>query len=170
MAENRENKAIEIRTKITRKELYEFIMNNNYVSVRGVVSVLFSLASAVGTVFYWSEFSNLQRVLMLFMSLMFTVITPFEYYIRAGRQVRKNFKDEMTYVFDETGITIKIREESSSLPWNEVMKVISTKNLIVVYFTPIRAFIIPKKNINDFDNLKEMMEQNTSCYKFKMQK
>ncbi|MDE7432822.1 MAG: YcxB family protein [Lachnospiraceae bacterium] len=170
MAENRDNKTIEIKTKITKKELYEFIMNNNYVSVRGVVSVLFSLISTVGTIYYWNSFSNLQRVLMLFMSLMFTVITPVEYYIRAGRQVKKNFKDEMTYSFDEEGITIKIRDESSSLPWSEVMKVISTRNLIVVYFTPIRAFIIPKNNINEFDVLKEMMEQNTNCYKFKMQK
>lgn len=170
MAENKTSKAIEIKTKITKRELYEFIMNNNYASVRGVVSVLFSIVSAVGTVIYWSEFSNLQKVLMLFMSLMFTVITPLEYYIRAGRQVKKNFKDEMEYLFDEAGITIKIRDESSSLPWNEVMKVISTKNLVVVYFTPIRAFIIPKKDITEFDELKEIMEQNTSCYKFKMQK
>lgn len=170
MAENKTSKAIEVKTKITKKELYEFIMNNNYASIRGVVSVLFSIVSAIGTVIYWSEFSNLQKVLMLFMSLMFTVITPLEYYIRAGRQVKKNFKDEMEYLFDEAGITIKIRDESSSLPWNEVMKVISTKNLVVVYFTPIRAFIIPKKDITVFDELKEMMEQNTSCYKFKMQK
>ena len=170
MAENKTGKAIEVKTKVTKKELYEFIMNNNYVSVRGVVSVLFSLVSAIGTVIFWSDFSNLQKVLMLFMSLMFTVITPLEYYIRAGRQVKKSFKDEMEYLFDEAGITIKIRDESSSLPWNEVMKVISTKNLVVVYFTPIRAFIIPKKDITVFDELKEMMEQNTSCYKFKMQK
>ena len=163
------SKEIEIKTRITKKELYEFIMNNNYVSVRGVVSVLFSIVSAVGTVIYWSEFSNLQKVFMLFMSLMFTVITPLEYYIRAGRQIKKNFRDEMIYLFDETGITIKIKDESSSLPWSEVMKVISTKNLVVVYFTPIRAFIIPKKNIADFNELKDLMERNTNCYRFKMQ-
>ena len=144
MSENETVKTIEIRTKITKQELYEFIMHNNYVSFRGVISILFSLASAVGTVAYWSEFSNAQKVLMLLMSLMFTVITPLEYYVRAGKQIKKNFKDEMVYRFDGAGITIAVNEESSSLPWNEVMKVISTKHLVVVYFTPVRAFIIPK--------------------------
>ena len=51
------------------------------------------------------------------------------------------------------------------------MKVVNTKNLIVVYFTPIRAFIIPKKSIGEkFDDLKEIMGKKISCYKFKMEK
>ncbi len=162
---------IEITTRITRQELYEFIMHNNYFSFRGVFSILFSLISLVGTIYFWEEFVWYQKVLMLFMSCMFTVITPIEYYIRAGRQVKKNFQNEMTYIFNKRGITIKIKEDSSALPWNEVMKVISTKNLVVVYFTPIRAFIIPKKSMeNEFESIKSIMRENTSCYRFIMEK
>lgn len=162
---------ISLKIQINTNNLYEFIMNNNYVSIRGIISVLFSLASAVGTVIFWEQFSGIQKALMVFMSLLFIVIAPIEYYIRAKRQVKKNFSEELEYIFDESGITIKKSNESSSLKWNEVMKVINTKNLIVVYFTPIRAFIIPKKCIGEnFDALKELMEKSTSCYKFKMEK
>lgn len=162
---------ISLKIQINTNNLYEFIMNNNYVSIRGIISVLFSLASAVGTVIFWEQFSGIQKALMVFMSLLFIVIAPIEYYIRAKRQVKKNFSEELEYIFDESGITIKKSNESSSLKWNEVMKVINTKNLIVVYFTPIRAFIIPEKCIGEnFDALKELMEKSTSCYKFKMEK
>ena len=44
-----DERAINIKVKISIGNLYEFMMNNNYVSVRGVVSVLFSLVSAAGT-------------------------------------------------------------------------------------------------------------------------
>lgn len=166
-----DERAINIKVKISIGNLYEFMMNNNYVSVRGVVSVLFSLVSAAGTVIFWNEFVGIQKALMLFMALLFTVIAPIEYYVRAMKQVKKNFKDEMEYIFDNSGITIRKGEESSSLRWNEVLKIINTKNLVVVYFTPIRAFIIPKSCIGDnFDELKTIMEKNTNCYKFKMEK
>lgn len=162
---------INIKVKISVRNLYEFMMNNNYASVRGVISVLFSLICGVGTAIYWNQFSIIQKVLMLFMALLFIVIAPIEYYVRAGRQVKKNFTDEMEYIFDEACITIKKGEESSALKWNEVLKVINTKNLIVIYFTPVRAFIIPKRCIgNKFDELKELMEKSTDCYKFKMKK
>ena len=166
-----DERTINIKVKISIGNLYEFMMNNNYVSVRGVVSVLFSLVSAAGTVIFWNEFVGIQKALMLFMALLFTVIAPIEYYVRAMKQVKKNFNDEMEYIFDNSGITIRKGEESSSLRWNEVLKVINTKNLVVVYFTPIRAFIIPKSCIGDnFDVLKAIMEKNTNCYKFKMEK
>lgn len=169
MSSNQELKEIKITTKITKSELYEFIMTSNYKSIRGIVSILFSLISLVGTIYFWNDFNIWYRIIMIFMSMMFTVITPIEYYFRAGRQVKKNFKDEMNYRFDISGMTISIKDQSSTLPWNEVMKVVSSKRLVMVYFSPIRAFIIPKKDIGDnFESLREMMEQNTDCYKFVM--
>ena len=101
-----DERTINIKVKISIGNLYEFMMNNNYVSVRGVVSVLFSLVAAAGTVIFWNEFVGIQKALMLFMALLFTVIAPIEYYVRAMKQVKKNFNDEMEYIFDNSGITI----------------------------------------------------------------
>ena len=166
--DNNKNK-IEFRTKITKKELYEFIMNNNYKSLRGIISVLFSVIALFGTIFYWGNLGISQKIIMIFFACMFTIITPIEYYIRACRQVKKNFTEEISYMFYSNGITISIKEDSSTLPWEEVMKVISTKNLVIIYFTPIIAFILPKKDIGDnYESLREMMENNTDCYKFVM--
>ena len=89
--------------------------------------------------------------------------------VRAKKQASKNFSKTYIYTFNDSGITIACGEEKSSLPWNQVMKVISTKNLVVIYFTQIRAFILPKRIIGErFNELKKNMEENTSCYKFSM--
>ena len=81
---------------------------------------------------------------MIFFACMFTIITPVEYYIRASRQVKKSFKEEITYKFNPNGITINIKEESSTIPWEEVMKVTSTRNLVIIYFTPISDIAFAK--------------------------
>lgn len=160
---------IEIKTEIGTSELYEFTMNNNYKSIRGVIAVLFSLASAIGTILYWEQFSGWQKALMIFFALMFTVIEPIEYYLRSKRQVKKNFAVPLCYGFDENGIEIRQNEEQAHNEWAEVMKVVSTKNLVAIYLSPVRAFILPKKDIgNQYNELKELIERNTSCYKFKM--
>ena len=57
-----DERTINIKVKISIGNLYEFMMNNNYVSVRGVVSVLFSLVSAAGTVIFWNEFVGIQKL------------------------------------------------------------------------------------------------------------
>ena len=160
---------IEIKTEIGVSEMFEFTINNNYKTIRGVIAVLFSLASAAGLVFYWNQFSGWQKALMLFFALMFTVIEPIEYYLRSKRQVKKNFTVPLSYVFDENGIEIRRNDEMAHNDWQEVMKVISTKKLVIIYLSPIRAFSLPKKDIGDsYQSLKSLMEENTSCYKFKM--
>lgn len=170
MEKNNSNE-IHLKVRINLKELYEFIIHSNYICIRGYISVIFSLAAAAGTFYYWNEISTIQRVLMIFMAMLFTVVAPVEYYVKARRQIKKNFNDELEYTFDERGITIAKDDEKSSLRWDEVMKVISTRNLVVVYFTPVRAFIIPKSIIgNQFDELRELMQSQTSCYKFVMKK
>lgn len=169
MSSDNEIKEIKLTTKITKKELYEFIMISNYKSLRGVLSILFSIVALMGTIYFWNSMSVFYRLIMIFLAMMFTVITPIEYYIRAGRQVKKNFKYPISYSFNEEGITISINEQSSLLLWEEVMKVISSKRLVMIYSSPIRAFIIPKKDIDDnFEKLRDMMEKNTDCYKFAM--
>ena len=83
--------------------------------------------------------------------------------------MKKNFTVPLSYVFDENGIEIRRNDEMAHNDWQEVMKVISTKKLVIIYLSPIRAFILPKKDIGDsYQSLKSLMEENTSCYKFKM--
>ncbi len=160
---------IEITTETNTSELFEFTMTNNYKSLRGILSIFFSVASAVGLILYWNQLTNWQKILMLIFALTFTVIVPVEYYFRSKRQVKKNFAAPLIYEFNDNGIKIRQNDATARNEWSDIMKVIATKNLVVIYLSPIRAFILPKKNIgNRYGELKKLMEEKTSCYKFKM--
>lgn len=162
-------RTMEIKADIGTKELFEFTMYSNYKCIRGVVSTLFSVAAGIGAIIYWQQFSNGQRALMILFTLMFTVIVPLEYYIRSVRQVKKKFQKPYIYTFETDGIMIRLEEEEAKCQWQDIMKVVATKNLVVIYLSPVRAFILPKTNIgSQYDTLKSLLKEKTSCYKFKM--
>ena len=169
--EKQEKRQIRIDTKITHKDLYEFLMFHNYISMRGFFSVVFSFVCAVGTIWYWTESYLLQKILMMVMECMFTVMTPVEYYFRACRQEKRSFSERIQYIFDERGITIQIGEQSSFAEWDGVMKVLSTRNLVLIYFTPVRSYLLAKRDMDSvFEALRELMQEKTQCYRFRMEK
>lgn len=155
-----------IDTKIEVKELYEFTLNHNYKSLHGIISLLFSLASAVGAVVYWDRFNTMNKVLIILFALMFTVFEPIGCYIKVRKQIKKSFTEPIKYAFSSKGITISQGNNKAVCEWYEIMKVVSTKNLINVYTSPVRAFIIPKKDIKEkLGELETIIRENAQCIK-----
>lgn len=146
------------------KELYEFTLKHNYRTFHGIIGVLFSIASAIGGFLYWDKLTMTNRVLIVIFALTFTVFEPVGCYIKVRKQVKKNFSTPLIYMFDAKGITITQGGQNAQCFWYEVMKVTSTKNLINIYTTPVRAFILPKKDIGEnFNKLKELIDYNAQC-------
>ena len=147
-----QDKEISLHSEVEVKDLFEFMMDFNYKCLRGVLTVLFSIACIVGVIIFWG-------------------ISPMEYYLRAKRQKKKSFSQATDYVMNEEGITIKVGEEEGKLQWSDIVRVKTTKNLLLIYTSPVMSFIIPKRQIEDkFDTLKNILENNTKCYYFKMKK
>lgn len=157
---------LDINTKIEVKELYEFTLNHNYKSLHGIISLLFSLASAAGAVVFWDRFNTMNRVLIILFALMFTVFEPIGCYMKVRKQVKKSFTDPINYTFDKKGIKISQGDNEAFCEWYEIMKVVSTKNLVNIYTSPVRAFIIPKKDIGeDIGEFKTILQENAECRK-----
>ena len=105
-------------------------------------------------------------MLVVLFALMFTVIEPIGCYIKVKKQIKKSFQYPISYNFSSQGIEINVNDEKALCHWHEVMKVESTSNLINIYTSPVRAFIIPKKDVGDnMEILKEMIEKNAECRK-----
>ncbi len=157
---------LDINTNISEKELYEFTLNHNYKSLAGIIGLFFSIASAVGAVLFWDKLSTMNRVLIILFALMFTVFEPVGCYFKVKKQIKKSFEKPLSYVFDKKGITVSQGDAKADLTWQEIMKVVSTRNLINIYTSPVRAFIIPKKAVGGhMGELKEMIEENAQCRK-----
>ena len=166
-----QDKEISLHSEVEVKDLFEFMMDFNYKCLRGVLTVLFSIACIVGVIIFWGKLSGVQRGVIIFIPILFLVISPMEYYLRDKRQKKKSFSQATDYVMNEEGITIKVGEEEGKLQWSDIVRVKTTKNLLLIYTSPVMSFIIPKRQIEDkFDTLKNILENNTKCYYFKMKK
>lgn len=68
--------SIEIDVQLDKKTLNRFLLRNNFLRTGGVIGLLISVAAIVGLAVFWNYFGTAQRVILLFLALMFTVIQP----------------------------------------------------------------------------------------------
>ena len=98
---------------------------------------------------------------MILLACIYTVINPVTLYFKSKAQVKKNesFSKPLNYTINETGITISQDEKSDTTKWNVMWKAVRYGNLVVVYVSTIRAFIMPVADIGDnFDKLVELLD------------
>ncbi len=159
--ENKNNLYIE--TKINNKNMYEFMINHTYKSMMGVVGVLISILAIVALIVYGKNYDLTKKLLFIFIALLFTVINPISLYFKSKKQVKMNdsFQHPLCYTFSELGIDVRQGEQSLHINWDDIMKVISTKNLVVIYLSAINAFIFPKEQIGkEFEEFKKIITEN----------
>ena len=157
-----------IETQIDNKSMYEFMLNHTYKSLMGFVGVFFSLLAVFALVVYWNDYDITRKLIFVFIALLFTVINPVALYFKSKKQVKMNdsFHHPLCYVFSTKGVDVKQGEQSLHINWEDIIKIVSTKNLIVIYLSPINAFIFPKKQIGDkFDDFKKIIVDNIKCRK-----
>jgi hypothetical protein len=101
------------------------------------------------------------------------IFNPINFYIRARKQVKTNpaYKESITYIFTNEGITTKQNDKSAMLKWSDIKKVVSTGKSIIIYISNVRVSIIPIKAIGDnYDALIDMLEQKVEPTKYKIKR
>lgn len=152
----------QIRLNVTMKvsNMYEFLLRHSYSGWGGVGSVLFSLALFVYLIVGHESLNQGQTILVTFGALLFTVINPVVILFNATKQVKLNptFRDLLTYTLSEEGILVEQNGQELLVKWEEVQKVVETKQSVIIYLTKVRAFILPKYVIaDDMNEVKEII-------------
>ena len=71
---------------------------------------------------------------------------------------------------DENGFNVSQGEESATLPWDQVYKMVATKSNVLVYSTRINAYIIPREQLGDkYTELAKIANEKLPKYRVKMQ-
>ena len=146
----------EIKTNITAKDMYGFLINNTYRKLTGVIWIIFSLVVIVITILTWGKVEIMNSILMIVLASLYTVINPVMLYFKASRQVKNNasFKDTLVYRIDEQQISVTQGEEHAEVKWDEVWKVVKYGQSVIIYVSTVRAFILPMRCMdNEYDTL-----------------
>ncbi|MBQ8982635.1 MAG: YcxB family protein [Lachnospiraceae bacterium] len=118
------------------KYMYSFLFQHVHRSLQGLIGVGISLAALV--MFFMSIGKNVdgtRMFIMLVIGLLFTVINPILLLFRAARQVTLSpvYKQPLTYVFTEQGMTVKQGEQSQFMEWKKLVMVRKTASVLILY-------------------------------------
>lgn len=141
----------EFKVNITVKDIFSFQINNTYRKLTGVIWIIFSVAVLGVAIYTWGDVSIGNTILLIIMSLLYTVVNPIMLYLKAKAQVKNNdyFNNELVYRTDSKGITVSQGSETTTVKWNEMWKAVRYGGIVIVYITTIRAFILPVRCLGE---------------------
>lgn len=138
------NETIEVDVQLDRKTLNRFLIRNNFLRAGGVIGLLISIAAIVGLIAFWKYFGSAQKVILIFLGLMFTVIQPVTLLMKGWEQLKKGaFREPFHYKFSKEGIEVTNIAGTAEVEWKNIRRAVVTKEAMYIYMNSVSAFIIP---------------------------
>ena len=151
---------LSIESKINQKELFHFLMHHAYSTIWGFTGIIISVCAMLAFVQLCIMDSDIvSKVCVLVTALLFLVIQPFRLYLQSMRQMVNDpgYQKPIRYRFDHAGIHLSQEEEQAFCTWDEVEKVISTKQIVAIYVSKKRVFKISRRETKDqYEELKKI--------------
>ena len=144
----------EVKTKtiqMTYKALLSYVLNTNYQSVAGIMSLGLSLVCLAVLILFFGRISMRSRMLLLVVGLLFTVINPLLLAFRTFKQFKlsPSYRKPIVYTFTDEGIGIAQGDQDMTLGWDRIVRLLMTNSMIAIYTNRIHAFVIPLSELSD---------------------
>lgn len=154
--------SIECEVTVRTKDMRSFLFSHNYSSFSGWFGVIISLIALVMVIAGREKYGTAEICILIFLALLFTVIRPLQIVNQAKRQVARQemFKKPIRYNVCKEGIVISQGDEFANVLWADIRKLKETKKTILIYTSPVMAFILPKDQINNGSAIVERIKAN----------
>lgn len=138
------SKSIEFEVTIDSKILFDYSVYHAYTGGAGLLATCFG---AIGIIL----FVTTRYPLYLIFGLLILVYVPLSLKKSTAQTVRrvKTYQKPLKYLLDSEGIHVSQDEVSNTIPWENCIKAVSTKQSIVVYTGKRIASIFPRKQLGD---------------------
>lgn len=165
------DRKVNMKIELKVSDMYEFLLRHAYTSVAGLVGVFISLLALVLFFVGLDKSDTTQNVLLLVIASLFTIVNPIQLRFKAKQQVMLNpmFKIPLEYEFSDTKIVVKQNDQQAELDWNDTYRVVETKKLIIIYFSKVTGYILPKEQMkNDKSVLFDLIKSHVSKERCKL--
>lgn len=156
-------KEIKMSIMIKSSDMFHFLVKHFYSHFSGIFGVILSLGAFV--IFFLSigKREPMQMIVLLVLALLFTVIQPLQFLIKANQQVKLNpmFKEPLLYTINSEGVTVEQKEDKVLLLWADIRNIVESSKAIFVYSSTVNAFILPKEQMGEkCQGIKELIKEN----------
>ena len=146
-----ERRPISFSVQMTWKEIYKFTMYHTYHSFAGILGVILSVMALMNLIISFDKLSDQSKTIMTIVAAWFLIFEPLRMLVRSKSQMKlsKAYKKPLNYIVNEDGITVSQDEESQTIEWKQLFKVVETNSQFLVYSNRINSFIFP--NFHNFE-------------------
>lgn len=166
-----EKKPITFSVQMTWKEIYKFTMYHTYHSFAGILGVILSIMALANLILSFDKLSDQSKTIMTIVAAWFLIFEPLRMLMRSKSQMKlsKAYKKPLNYIVNEEGITVSQDEESQTIEWKQLFKIVETKSQFLVYSNRINSFIFPKNSLDgQVDYLGTVMAEYSKDTKVKL--
>ena len=147
--------------------LFRFYMYQAYTGMQGIVSVILCILGFIMAGISAKSGHMANTMMYLVFGLVFLLYVPGALYMRSKSNLKKNqvFGNTLHFDISEEGIRVSQNGDSGELMWDQIYKMITVKNLILIYTNRVNAYILPIEQIGrQYSNLRKLaMEQLEKC-------
>lgn len=140
--------------------MYSFLMQHTHRSFKGIFGVCISVAALVAfALSFDGNGDTTRKVILLIIGLLFTVVNPIILLIKAQQQVLLSpvYKNPLTYLFTEDGMTVSQGGQEQSLAWNAILEIRKTASVLIIYTAKNTASILAYKEMGENRQAVEQM-------------
>lgn len=143
------------------RDMQHFVLRHMYRSFSGWFGVIISAAALVMLCMGWNVYGNLEKIALIVLSLLFTIVQPVQLLMKAKRQVTSQeiFKTPIIYNLCKDGLVVRQGEQKVSVSWDDISKIVETRKAFFLYTSPVRAFIFPKHLIDDTKEFSDIVRK-----------
>lgn len=157
-------KEVSITIQLKASDMFHFLMRHTYTSFSGIFGVFLSCGALVLLMIGFQTNDPLNNIILIFMSTLFLIINPIQLKFKAARQIKTNpmFQKPLNYKINQEGLLAAQGEEEVVVKWEEVRKIVETGKCIIIYLSPVRAFIFPREQYQEqYEMVKGIICDNT---------
>lgn len=143
------------------RDMQHFVIRHMYRSFSGWFGVIISFAALAMLCMGWNIYGNMEKIALIVLSLLFTVVQPVQLLMKAKRQVvsQETFRTPIIYNLCRDGIMVRQDEQKVSILWEDISKFVETKKAFFLYTSPVRAFIFPKEAVGDYAEFADIVKK-----------
>ena len=163
--------SVKFQVKMSRKALFDFLLNHTYRSFGGWISVIIGIVVLIAAIVTFGDVSASTSAVYFFFAAYFLPLQPALLYFRAAKQMKLNpvYKEPLYYVLDDEGITSRQKKEKSQIGWDQIVKVTETRCSLLLYTGKRYSFILPKEDIgNQLPKVKELIKKHLKAEQVKI--
>ena len=164
---------IELDVTMTGRDMYRFNLYHIYHGSQGMISIVLAVLLAAVAILRWGDETLMVNVLYLLAGVVILLYVPLTLWLKVKKQMKTSavYREPVHYTFDEQGITTRFQDQSVTLPWLQLYKIVSTRHMVLLYGGRIRANVIPRDQLGDqYEALYTLAKSQVDSYRFKMKR